>query len=316
MWDVFISHATEDKEQIARPLAEALKAAGLKVWYDEHTLTLGDSLSQSIDQGLSKSRYGIVILSEAFFAKAWPRRELDGLTTREVSSGKTILPIWHNINRLKVEQFSPTLADKVAVSTSNGIDSLVVAILQVINAESIQKPPSQSLPSQKPTRKLSWKSLAILITFVMMLVAGSQVYDFYQTKYFENLNSLNINGKWIIEATEKSPKTYLQLKSIEGKLVGTTEVLYSDHTDLVLSGLTALRKTGIFDGRIQGKHFSFTTKRFFYPDIIRKKPGENLIHHYEGSIEGNKLFISVQVEGGYYEEVTAERFTDNVPITD
>jgi TIR domain len=52
MWDIFICHASEDKEAIARPLANALKQAGLDVWYDEFTLTLGDSLRRKIDYGL------------------------------------------------------------------------------------------------------------------------------------------------------------------------------------------------------------------------------------------------------------------------
>ena len=111
MWDVFISHAAEDKETIATPLAEALSQAGFNVWYDALTLKLGDSLTRSINRGIAESRYGIVILSRSFLEKEWPQRELDGLTTREISSGKTILPVWHNIAREEIEHFSPMLAD-------------------------------------------------------------------------------------------------------------------------------------------------------------------------------------------------------------
>jgi hypothetical protein len=68
-WDAFISHASEDKQEIARPLAELLISYDLKIWYDEFTLNIGDSLSESIDCGLSKSHYGIVILSKKFFEK-------------------------------------------------------------------------------------------------------------------------------------------------------------------------------------------------------------------------------------------------------
>src|SRR5690606_41724243 len=62
--DVFISHASEDKDEIVRPLAIALRNAGLSVWYDEFELKIGDSLRQKIDKGLSKSRFGIVVLSK------------------------------------------------------------------------------------------------------------------------------------------------------------------------------------------------------------------------------------------------------------
>jgi TIR domain len=72
-WDVFISHASEDKDEFVRPLAAALQASGLLPWYDESALTVGDSLRGKIDEGLAKSRYGIVILSHPFFAKRWPQ---------------------------------------------------------------------------------------------------------------------------------------------------------------------------------------------------------------------------------------------------
>jgi hypothetical protein len=68
-WDVFICHASEDKDNFARPLAEGLRREGLSVWFDEFTLKVGDSLRRSIDHGLGYSRFGVVVLSPAFFAK-------------------------------------------------------------------------------------------------------------------------------------------------------------------------------------------------------------------------------------------------------
>ena len=118
MWDIFISHATEDKNTFVRPLAIALRAYGLKVWYDEFTLTLGDSLSESIDKGLADSRFGLVILSPNFIKKKWTKRELRGLTERDVHEGRIILPIWHNVTRSDISSFSPPLADIVALDSS------------------------------------------------------------------------------------------------------------------------------------------------------------------------------------------------------
>lgn len=83
-WDVFISYASEDKDAIARPLAESLKAKGLRVWHDDFALLVEDSLPKKIDHGLANSRFGIVILSRHFFEKHWPEQELSGLATREV----------------------------------------------------------------------------------------------------------------------------------------------------------------------------------------------------------------------------------------
>ena len=116
--DVFISHASEDKDEIVRPLANALISQGLKVWYDEFTLRIGDSLRQKIDHGLANSRVGLVLLSPSFIAKGWTNYELDGIVTRTVSGDQILLPIWHNITKQQVINFSPSLADKVARSTA------------------------------------------------------------------------------------------------------------------------------------------------------------------------------------------------------
>jgi TIR domain len=124
--DLFISHAGEDKDTVARPLSKALEARGWSVWFDEFELTLGDSLRRSIDRGLAESRFGLVILSPSFFAKQWPQRELDGLTTREIAgSTKVILPVWHEVNHAYVASFSPLLADKLAVQSTVGISTIV-----------------------------------------------------------------------------------------------------------------------------------------------------------------------------------------------
>ena len=118
-YDVFISHASEDKDEIARPLAEALRDLGMRVWYDEFELKLGDSLRRKIDQGLARSRFGILVLSQAFTKKGWTNYELDGIITKVVSGEQTILPIWHNITKQQVIEYSPSLADKVARSTGS-----------------------------------------------------------------------------------------------------------------------------------------------------------------------------------------------------
>jgi len=116
--DFFICHASEDKEGFVRQLAEVLQTKGASVWYDEFSLNVGDSLRREIDRGLASSRFGVVILSEAFFKKEWPQRELDGLVTLETQGRSRILPIWHKVSVDEVARYSPTLADKVALNTS------------------------------------------------------------------------------------------------------------------------------------------------------------------------------------------------------
>jgi hypothetical protein len=135
-YDVFICHASEDKDGVARPLAEALQKEGVQVWYDEFNLRVGDSLSHSIDVGLAQSRFGVVIVSRRFLEKPWPQRELHGLISRELTSGaKVILPVWHEISKEDLVAVSPTLADVLATSTTRGMDHVVEQILEVVRPD-------------------------------------------------------------------------------------------------------------------------------------------------------------------------------------
>jgi len=132
-YDVFLSHASEDKSAIARPLYSALVAQGISVWFDEAVLEMGDSLRRKIDDGLATCRYGVVILSPRFLAKQWPQRELDGLVARETASGgKAILPIWHDLDGDTLLRYSPVLADRFAGRSEEGVASLVEKILRVL----------------------------------------------------------------------------------------------------------------------------------------------------------------------------------------
>jgi hypothetical protein len=131
-WDVFISHASEDKDDFVRPLAERLRREGLRVWYDDFTLTVGDSLRRSIDRGLARSRHGVVVVSPNFLKKEWPQKELDGLVAREVGGAKVILPVWHSISADQIRAYSPILADRLAVSSAKGLDHVTDQLLQAI----------------------------------------------------------------------------------------------------------------------------------------------------------------------------------------
>ncbi len=134
--DVFISYAREDKDEVARPLAQALERRNLKIWYDEVELHIGENLRRKIDAGLVSSRFGVVVLSPHFFAKDWPQYELDSLVTRELAGDQQIvLPIWHRLTTTDVLDKSPSLANKVAMSTSShSVDQIADAIASVVNS--------------------------------------------------------------------------------------------------------------------------------------------------------------------------------------
>ncbi len=134
-WDVFISYASEDKESVAKPLATHLNNMGLRVWFDETALQVGDSLSEAIGAGLANSEFGIVVISREFLRKKWPRNELATLFSLESAQRGAILPVWHHVTAQEVATMNPLLADRVALNSSVGIDELAqriyIKILQV-----------------------------------------------------------------------------------------------------------------------------------------------------------------------------------------
>lgn len=168
LWDVFISHASEDKNEVARPLAESLQRSGLRVWLDEAQLRLGDSLRAKIDEGLAESQFGVVVLSPAFFAKDWPQRELGALFTRP----NAILPVWHQLHARDVAAKSPLVADLIAASTADGLDAVAARILQAVGRPAVRTYQSELAVSPQRiaralqvlehlTRSTTWPHLAI-----------------------------------------------------------------------------------------------------------------------------------------------------------
>ena len=132
-YDLFISHAAEDKDQVARPLAHSLTERGLKVWYDETELRIGDNLRERIDEGIRESRFAVVILSPAFFAKRWTRYELDGIVQLVVNENHALLPVWHDITIQEIRRQSATLANIYALSTAdNAIEEIANEIYRTV----------------------------------------------------------------------------------------------------------------------------------------------------------------------------------------
>jgi hypothetical protein len=132
-WDVFVSHASEDKEEVARPLAAMLGHKNISVWLDENVLVPGDSLYDKIRQGLAESSYGVIILSRSFFAKDWPQRELRALSSRQTDREKVIIPVWHVIDRDFITKRDPMLADLYALRTEDGLHRVADEIVRIVH---------------------------------------------------------------------------------------------------------------------------------------------------------------------------------------
>lgn len=137
-YDVFVSHAWEDKADFVEAFVQALKDREIKVWYDKSKIKWGDSMRARIDDGLRKSKFGVAILSPNYIAegKYWTKAELDGLFQMESINGKTLLPIWHNLTKKQVMNYSPILASKLAMTTATmTAEEIADELLDMLSSE-------------------------------------------------------------------------------------------------------------------------------------------------------------------------------------
>lgn len=129
MKDVFICHASEDKENVVTPIVDSFKDHGISYWLDRAEINWGDSLIEKINEGLSNSKYVIVVLSDSFLAKRWPQRELNSVLNIEASTGEVkVLPLIVGDARRIIESFT-LLNDKTYIQW-NGEPSGVINALQ------------------------------------------------------------------------------------------------------------------------------------------------------------------------------------------
>jgi hypothetical protein len=165
-YDAFISHAVEDKIPIANELCAKLEQAGLKIWYSGKELGVGDSIEKTIEKGLNRSRYGIVIFSPTYLAKNWTIREFYTLLAKEIKEQKVILPVLYNITLDELKNKDLLMADRFAVNSDRGMDFVVERLVREIRK------------TKSPEPKVEWFSriwfilILSLLTNVALLVKG------------------------------------------------------------------------------------------------------------------------------------------------
>ncbi|MGL4598860.1 MAG: toll/interleukin-1 receptor domain-containing protein [Bacteroidia bacterium] len=148
-YDLFISHAFEDKNDFANELALELKRKGIRVWYSGFELTIGTSISSSINKALLESEYGLVLISPTYLEKAWAMKELETLFAVE-DQRKRILPVLHKISINELRNKLPVLADRYAILSSKGIAYIVDRIIEVVQA---QPKATHSIAAKKKKKK-------------------------------------------------------------------------------------------------------------------------------------------------------------------
>ena len=158
-WDVFLSHATEDKAAVADPLRLALSDAGISVWIDESEMRIGDSMRLSMEKGLSMSRWGVVVISPSFLGKYWTQAELDALFSMEKVDRKVVLPVYYGITPAEVRGKHPILASRKAILWADGIDKVVAAI-----AAEVGSTPGSITPAARPSGAPSGRDVILLLS--------------------------------------------------------------------------------------------------------------------------------------------------------
>lgn len=132
-FDVFLSHASEDKEDVARPLAMLRQERGMRVWFDEFELRIADNLVAKLNAGISESRFGILVLSQEFFGKDWTNYELDALENLAVTEDRILFPIWHNVSLEELRAYRASIANIFARSTAtHTIEEIAIEIHEII----------------------------------------------------------------------------------------------------------------------------------------------------------------------------------------
>lgn len=136
--DVFISHASEDKEEVARPLARALESRGVSVWIDELSIAWGEPIRRAIDDGIANCAFGVVIVSPSFMRKQWTQAELDGLFGRQMGSPGGhgfILPLWHRVTADDVQRELPMIAGLKALNTAvTSVESIADDLTELVGS--------------------------------------------------------------------------------------------------------------------------------------------------------------------------------------
>lgn len=136
-YDVFVSHAWEDKESFVEEFVQELQKLNLRVWYDKKQIKWGDSMRAKINEGLRKSKFGVAVLSPDYIkeGKYWTKAELDGLFQLESVNGKMLLPVWHNLTKKEVMAYSPIIAGKLAMNTASMTPAEIAAELAALQEE-------------------------------------------------------------------------------------------------------------------------------------------------------------------------------------
>jgi hypothetical protein len=131
-FDAFLCHASEDKNGIVAHFAKAMEQAGLKPWWDRGQIKWGDNLVGKVQEGLSRSRYVVLFLSNAFLGKPWPETELNTAMSMEIGTRALVLPILLGLTHNELKARYPMVSAKLyrvvpGYSPGTAVDQALIA---------------------------------------------------------------------------------------------------------------------------------------------------------------------------------------------
>lgn len=115
--DVFLCHAWDDRQGVARELHDLLESIGVSVWFSEKDVGLGTPLLRAIDKGLANSRVGIVLVTPALLR----RIPQEGIAEKELSAllaRDQLVPVVHQTTYEALRGVSPLLGSRSGLSTA------------------------------------------------------------------------------------------------------------------------------------------------------------------------------------------------------
>ncbi len=160
-FDVYVAFASEDRP-LVKQLVRELEGVGLRIWFDEDALIVGESLRAQMDRGLRKSAFGIIVLSHAFFAKNWTQQELDGMMALEAPDAPRILPIWLGLEATDVAARSPMLAGRKAAVSDGTLVDVVPSLVRAISELLVRRGRLSTIVRLQTATGLPWFNIEFL----------------------------------------------------------------------------------------------------------------------------------------------------------
>ena len=159
---VYLAHASEDHDTLAKPLANAMLANGIEVWFDEWEIRTGHSLRRKMEEGLGNCTHFVVLLTPSSLNKPWVETEIDAGFIRAVAKESRFMGIRVGVGVKELSPFLRTLrCPEINLAETTEVDALIADIHGVS-----QKPERGAAPryvKPQPEGLKAWSSSAVAV---------------------------------------------------------------------------------------------------------------------------------------------------------